>query len=253
MDRANQSTEVDRSGSLAMTFKPGIQVWLRQVLEYTRTSQAELARRLSEELSPKKYDRAAVQKMTTGARSISGEEMLAIAQIVGAPVPESLSDLPSIPSRAEAGTESPAKVESTPTMMVIRYSAEDGVYRGEPHASATFGEVTLPMDKWHSERGQFAARVVGCAMAGATPIGILDGAIVRCIAPNGDRPAHGRIVLLERERNGLRETVIREVSVEDGKAQLVPRPPERTIFESFALDDPGIRIVGIVTGVFYDL
>jgi SOS-response transcriptional repressor LexA len=56
-------------------------------------SQAELARRLSKELR-RDIDRAAVNKMITGARDLAADEMLAIEAVTGMPVPS-----PNVPGR----------------------------------------------------------------------------------------------------------------------------------------------------------
>lgn len=55
-------------------------------MEQRSLKQAELSRLLSEELG-RSIDRAAVNKMLKGGRSISGDELLAIEQITGLPAP----------------------------------------------------------------------------------------------------------------------------------------------------------------------
>ena len=60
--------------------------WLRGALKRGRLGQAELARKLTAELG-RSIDRAAVNKMATGARGIAADEMLAIARITGKSLP----------------------------------------------------------------------------------------------------------------------------------------------------------------------
>jgi hypothetical protein len=54
--------------------------------------QAELARRMTDKLG-RSIDRAAVNKMTKGTRDVSADEMLAVMQITGAPLPQQFLDL----------------------------------------------------------------------------------------------------------------------------------------------------------------
>ncbi len=68
-------------------------IWVREALKHANMSGAELSRRLSERLN-RSVDRAAVQKMQmteatgkTKPRQISADELFAIAEITGYPVP----------------------------------------------------------------------------------------------------------------------------------------------------------------------
>lgn len=61
--------------------------WVTDALAYAGISQAEMARRLSAELG-RTIDRAAVNKMTTGVRKVSGSELAAISRITGYSVPD---------------------------------------------------------------------------------------------------------------------------------------------------------------------
>lgn len=60
--------------------------WLRGLLTKTGTAQAVLGRALTEKLG-RNIDRAAVNKMTKGVRKIAADELLAIAEFFGVPVP----------------------------------------------------------------------------------------------------------------------------------------------------------------------
>jgi SOS-response transcriptional repressor LexA len=61
--------------------------WVSQALAYAGMTQAELARRLTAEVG-QSVDRAAVNKMTTGARKVSGVELAAISRVTGYAVPD---------------------------------------------------------------------------------------------------------------------------------------------------------------------
>lgn len=60
--------------------------WARAALKGANVAQAELARQLTDALG-RSIDRAAVNKMLTGARRIAVDEMTEIARITGAPLP----------------------------------------------------------------------------------------------------------------------------------------------------------------------
>ena len=62
--------------------------WVREALQYSGITQAELGRRISALLG-RTIDRAAVNKMTIpGGRQLNGDEMLVISKITGFPLPE---------------------------------------------------------------------------------------------------------------------------------------------------------------------
>ncbi len=61
--------------------------WVSDALAHAGMTQAELARRLTAELG-QTVDRAAVNKMTTGGRKVSGAELAAIARVTGYAVPD---------------------------------------------------------------------------------------------------------------------------------------------------------------------
>lgn len=66
-----------------------ISEWLRQALKDSGLSQAELARVLSGRLG-RSIDRAAVNKMASGKRQITADELLEIARVTGQALPEDL-------------------------------------------------------------------------------------------------------------------------------------------------------------------
>ncbi|SFJ54547.1 Phage repressor protein C, contains Cro/C1-type HTH and peptisase s24 domains [Phyllobacterium sp. CL33Tsu] len=63
--------------------------WLQTALDESGVSQSELSRLLTERLT-RSIDRAAVNKMLKGTRTISGEELLAIEAITGTTAPKEL-------------------------------------------------------------------------------------------------------------------------------------------------------------------
>jgi len=63
--------------------------WLQTALDDSGVSQSELARLLTERLA-RSIDRAAVNKMLKGTRTISGEELLAIEAITGTTAPKEI-------------------------------------------------------------------------------------------------------------------------------------------------------------------
>lgn len=63
--------------------------WLREALDLSGVKQAELARQLTEKLG-RSIDRAAVNKMASGTRAISGDELLEIERITGFEAPNEI-------------------------------------------------------------------------------------------------------------------------------------------------------------------
>jgi transcriptional regulator with XRE-family HTH domain len=66
--------------------------WIETALHRAGMTQAELGRRLSARLrdldnQPRSIDRAAVNKLTKGRRFLMADELLAIAEITGQPLP----------------------------------------------------------------------------------------------------------------------------------------------------------------------
>ena len=65
---------------------PPLDQWVADSLKLSKLSGAELARRLKKELR-REFDRSMVQKMTTGERKVSADEMLAIEMLTRLPPP----------------------------------------------------------------------------------------------------------------------------------------------------------------------
>lgn len=70
--------------------------WVKEAISFAKTNQSQLARDLTARLG-KSIDRAAVNKMTIGKRSISAAEMLAIADITGFAPFEERSQILNVP------------------------------------------------------------------------------------------------------------------------------------------------------------
>lgn len=86
--------------------------WLSDNLSAARVSQSDLARRLTERLG-RSVDRAAVNKMTTGARKISADELIAITDILGVNRPDESPARPLIASfDPDAPDDDPAPADA---------------------------------------------------------------------------------------------------------------------------------------------
>ena len=84
--------------------------WVADALKHSGMGQAELSRRLTAKLR-RAIDRAAVNKMLTGKRAVSGDELLAIEEATGYPAPmenaDGLTKVPLLDSLVSAGNLSP--------------------------------------------------------------------------------------------------------------------------------------------------
>lgn len=106
--------------------------WVKDAIKHSGLSQAELARRLTEQLK-RAIDRAAVNKMTKGTRAVAGDEMIAIEEITGYPVPLENADglvkvpmLDSLVSASNLSAREAVRVED-----VKRYVAASDLPPGE--------------------------------------------------------------------------------------------------------------------------
>lgn len=89
---------------------PMLNEWVADALKHSGMGQAELSRRLTEKLR-RAIDRAAVNKMVSGKRAVSGDEMLAIEEATGFPAPmenaDGLTKVPLLDTLVSAGNLSP--------------------------------------------------------------------------------------------------------------------------------------------------
>lgn len=84
---ANSSTDARSADSYGSVMKLSpVNQWVAEALRRSGISQAELARRLTDELH-REIDRAGVNKMTTGGRRVAADEMLAIEAITKVAAP----------------------------------------------------------------------------------------------------------------------------------------------------------------------
>jgi SOS-response transcriptional repressor LexA len=106
--------------------------WFTEALKHSGLSQAEMARRLTTQLK-RAIDRAAVNKMKSGDRAISGDELIAIEEITGYPAPLENSDgivkVPLLDSLVSAGNLSPR--EAARPEDVKRYLAASDLPPGD--------------------------------------------------------------------------------------------------------------------------
>lgn len=66
--------------------RPMLHEWVQAALDHGDISQAELGRRLTAQLG-RQIDRAAANKIAKGTRALAADEMLAIAEMTGYPIP----------------------------------------------------------------------------------------------------------------------------------------------------------------------
>lgn len=106
--------------------------WVKDAIKHSGLSQAELARRLTEQLK-RAIDRAAVNKMTKGTRAVAGDEMIAIEEITGYPAPlenaDGLVKVPMLDSLVSASNLSPR--EAVRVEDVKRYIAASDLPPGD--------------------------------------------------------------------------------------------------------------------------
>lgn len=223
-----------------------IENWIKEALALSDTSQAELSRRLTDMLG-KSIDRAAVNKMVSGGRNVSAEEMLAISRITGVAIPASLDD-----HNSSSGEVLP-RMKTVP----LRGYVEAGSWR-EVNATSN-RRVEVPMDERYPERNQFALEVRGDSMNALKPVPIVEGVILRCVPwfPEMGFRA-GQIVIVQRLMNGLAETTCKQAFFHEDQIELRPvstNPEHKPIHipRGGSDSDDEVKIIGLVTGIFYNL
>lgn len=200
--------------------KDRLKDWLVASLELRKMSQAELARRLTEALS-RSIPRSAVNKMVLGSREISGQEMLAIADIldVPSPLPGPANDEPEL-TRTKEGL----------TAIANAGIVEAGAFRAAPDFTDIEEDPTfdLPDPKFPWAR-QVSFTVAGDSMNKLQPRPILPGDKVICVDfgdLNGRVPLRdGMTVVVERTRDGghLREWSIKQLELYEDRMEFHPR------------------------------
>jgi len=75
---------------------PVLARWLKSALKYAEMSQVDMSKALTKRLG-RSFDKSAVNKMTKGGREIKADEAFAISEITGHPLPESATDVTTVP------------------------------------------------------------------------------------------------------------------------------------------------------------
>lgn len=195
--------------------------WLAASLEANGMSQAELARQLTERLA-RSIPRSAVNKMVLGVREISGNEMLAISDILGVAAPK--------PDGAIA--EPPELTASKEGLVAIANAGlvEAGAFRAAPDFSDIEAEPVfdLPDPKFPWAR-QVSFTVAGDSMNRLEPRPILPGDKLICVDFEdlaGRVPLRDRMtVVVERTRDGghLREWSVKQLELYTDRMEFHPR------------------------------
>lgn len=231
--------------------------WLNDGLAIAGMSQAELARRLTEKLG-RSYPRTTVNKMTQGLREIAGEELIAIAHILGLPMPG-----------AEGSSAEPPELIPASERLVPIYDAgvvEAGAFRAAPDFEDIEAEPLLeaPDPKYPHAR-QVSWRVAGDSMNRLEPRPILAGDRIVCIdfedLDNQVPLRDGMIVVVERTRDGglLREWSVKQLEFYEDRVEFHPRssnPKHRPIVvprDNQADDGKEVRILALVRRIVNEI
>jgi hypothetical protein len=218
-----------------------MQRWLRDALDASGHSQADLSRHLTEVLG-RSVDKTAVNKMLTGVRRIKGDELLEIARFTGARIP---------------GSASGSNIVSLGDAQVLQLDvigfAETSAYRTTQPTGAQPAKgaptFTVPFDRRFPNARQYILRQRGDGMAAANPA-ILDGAYVRVVQAEDAKLEirDGQIVVIENKIHdgSLVERSLRRIRILDGG--IVFRAESQTPYEDLQPAD-NVRIVGFVTAV----
>lgn len=226
--------------------KLALNTWLTEGLEQAGMSQAELARQLGDTLS-RSIPRSAVNKMVLGLREIKGDEMLAIAGILGIATP---------------GGETAPELTRVKTGMVEIPNAghvEAGAFRAAPDFTDIEEEPTLglPDPKFPWAR-LVSFSVGGDSMNKLAPRPILSGDKLICVDfedLDGRVPLRdGMVVVVERTRDGghLREWSVKQLELYTDRWEFHPRstnPKHKPIIvplDDDADDGKTVRILALV-------
>lgn len=133
--------------------------WLREAIDASGKSQSAIARVLTERLG-RSIDRAAVNKMTTGGRAISGDELIEIERFTGMSAPKEIM----VPLIGKVGAGQaveaienggddrvPAPAESRPGTVAVQVSG-DSMYPAYEHGELLFYSKLLPPDEMVNRR-----------------------------------------------------------------------------------------------------
>jgi phage repressor protein C with HTH and peptisase S24 domain len=131
-------TESDEIG--VESYDPGmLSDWLKKALTGAGKSQSELARHLTAALG-RSIDRAAVNKMVSGKRAISADELLEASRFLSTPTPQDFQKLVKLAGYVGAGQEVYQFDDDGAGFVEAPPSAEDGT-----EAVEVRGESMLPL------------------------------------------------------------------------------------------------------------
>ncbi|MBX9876353.1 MAG: peptidase S24 [Beijerinckiaceae bacterium] len=211
-------------------------------------SQAELARQLTEKLS-RSYPRTTVNKMALGDREISGEELIAIAEILGI-MPPSLDG--AIAKEVVTSSEQLVSV-------AIAGKVEAGAFRTAPEFTDLEPEAMFePRDPQFPWARQVAFEVGGDSMNRLHPRPILPGDRIICVDFDdlgGRVPIRdGMVVVVEQTADGghLREWSVKQIELYEDRIEYHPRstnPAHKPIVvprDAEADDGRTVRILALV-------
>lgn len=195
--------------------------WLRSQMDERGVSQAELSRALTERLG-RSVDRAAINKMRSGARKISADEMVAITQILGAEPPAGL-----------VGTTSP----TVRTVTVAAY-VQAGLWAEtwEWNEDQQY-QVAIPLDQTLEGFKLYAAETRGPSMNRRWPEGTI--VVFTAVEETQEIPIPGKRYIVERRRVGgeAEHTVKKLVQDAEGKLWLMPESDDPRFQSPISVED----------------
>lgn len=201
--------------------------WLRNELDKPGRSQSALARFLGVEHA------SIVNRMVSGARQIKATEADKIRAYL-----DGTSREPVTLSHSGASLTNAAH-------LLVRGTVEAGSWKELAYSDTALEELPAPQSIVNS--GAFALRVVGPSMDLFYP----DGSYVVIQPWHGGPLPFGKHVVVERERDGLIETTVKElVKTPGGAVELWPRSSQSAHQSPIAYDehdDAAVRVVGRVT------
>jgi SOS-response transcriptional repressor LexA len=205
--------------------------WLKDELSKRPHGQAGLASFLG-------YDPSKVNRMCSGARQVKAGEADKIREYLA------LTSLETNNAVASIRHASQPRVQAS--LLPVRGVVEAGSWR-EVAYQEVFPPETVKVQPGDVGSDDFALKVQGPSMDLYYPSG--SHVIVRpCL---GEAPQVGKHVVVERERDGLVETTLKElVRDHDGKLELWPRSRHPAFQAPVPYDDAEdsrVRIIGVVT------
>jgi SOS-response transcriptional repressor LexA len=207
--------------------------WLKEQLDKPGRSQSDLARHLG-------YDYpSVVNRMCRGVRQIKAWEADKIREYLAE------TEKPNSTERGNPATI--ARIAPAPApaaLLPVRGTVEAGSWR-EVLSEFEQEFETLPAPRSVVDSGAYALRVIGPSMDQMYP----DGSFVVVQPWRGGPLPFGKRVIVERNRDGLVETTVKElVRGRDGEVELWPRsshPAHQTPL-AYKADDTTLHLVAVV-------